>query len=331
MSKVPVLLPLQQRAELFAHLAAMEQAGVPVGQALRTLHLGSNRQSAIARLQREVETGHSLAVAGRLSGLFSPLEVSLLQAAEQAGSPARLYQRLASQYAEQARQRKAMQSRLYLPGATLLLALLIQPLPALVGGSLSVAGYLWAVLQPLLWLALAVWGWTRLRRQGEQGLLATNLRVAGFCLRLPVLGVSLARRAVRDYFTSLGLLLEAGVALFEAMPLAVASLGNAALREDFVALQARVVAGQPLALALQNMDFPGQPQLRALVASGEASGTLPAVLLGFAQRQGEQQASFEEQLATWLPRLAYLLVAVWMAHGLISGAGIGPSVPADLR
>ena len=137
---------------------------------------------------------------------------------------------------------------------------------------------------------------------------------------------------VRDFLLARARVLqEAGVALFEAMPLAVASLGNAALRENFVALQARVVAGQPLALALQNMDFPGQPQLRALVASGEASGTLPAVLLGFAQRQGQQQAGFEEQLATWLPRLAYLLVAVWMAHGLISGGGIGPSVPADLR
>lgn len=331
MTKPAAPLPLQQRAELFAHLGAMEQAGVPVSQALSSLSLGAPWQAATARLQREVKAGRSLAVAGCLSGLFSPLEVSLLQAAEQAGSPARLYQRLASQYAEQARQRKAMQSRLYLPGATLLLALLIQPLPALVGGSLSVAGYLWAVLQPLLWLALALWGWTQLRRQGEQGLLATNPRLASLCLRLPVLGVSLARRAVRDYFTSLGLLLEAGVALFEAMPLAVASLGNAALREDFTALQTRVVAGQPLALALQNMIFPGQPQLRALVASGEASGTLPAVLLGFAQRQGEQQASFEEQLATWLPRLAYLLVALWMAHGLITGGGIGPNLPPDLR
>ncbi len=325
------LLPLQQRAELFSHLGAMEQAGVPVSQALSSLSLGPTWQAAIARLQREVAAGRSLAVAGRVSGLLSLLEINLLQAAEQAGSPARLYQRLASQYAEQARQRQAMQARLYLPGATLLLALLIQPLPALVGGSLSVAGYLWSVLQPLLWLALAVWGWTQLRRQGERGLLATNRGLAAIGLRLPMVGVSLARGAVRDYFTSLGLLLEAGVALFEAMPLATASLGNAALREDFMALQARVVAGQPLAQALQNMNFPGQPQLRALVASGEASGTLPAVLLTFAQRQGQQQASFEEQLATWLPRLAYLLVALWMAHGLITGGGIGPSVPPDLR
>lgn len=331
MTKSAVPLPLQQRAELFSHLGAMEQAGVPVSQALSSLSLGPTWQAAIARLQREVAAGRSLAVAGRVSGLLSPLEVNLLQAAEQAGSPERLYQRLASQYAEQARQRQAMQARLYLPGATLLLALLIQPLPALVGGSLSVAGYLWSVLQPLLWLALAVWGWAQLRRQGEQGLLATNRGLATIGLRLPLVGVSLARRAVRDYFTSLGLLLEAGVALFEAMPLAAASLGNAALREDFMALQARVVAGQPLAQALQNMTFPGQPQLRALVASGEASGTLPAVLLAFAQRQGQQQASFEEQLATWLPRLAYLLVALWMAHGLITGGGIGPSVPPDLR
>lgn len=58
------LLPLQQRAELFSHLGAMEQAGVPVSQALSSLSLGPTWRAAIARLQCEVAAGRSLAVAG---------------------------------------------------------------------------------------------------------------------------------------------------------------------------------------------------------------------------------------------------------------------------
>ena len=59
-------------------------------------------------------------------------------------------------------------------------------------------------------------------RAVDQGYVAFDTETTGLDPMSDMLvGVSLARRAVRDYFTSLGLLLEAGVALFEAMPLAV--------------------------------------------------------------------------------------------------------------
>lgn len=37
------------------------------------------------------------------------------------------------------------------------------------------------------------------------------------------------------------------------------------------------------------------------------------------------------QLATWLPRLFYVGVMLWMAYGLITGGGFGPQLPAELR
>lgn len=322
-------LPLAERAALFGQLAALEQAGVPVDRAFAMLQLLPASQARVTATGAHIARGRDLASAGQCSGLFTALEVSLLQAAQSAGSPAYLYQRLAKHYAQQAQQAKSVRTRLLLPAATLLLALLVQPLPRLVAGELSLLGYAWGVLQPLGLLA-ALYYWARGRWQRPPSLSAGRA-TDGWWLRVPLLGEAYARRNVRDYWETLGLLLEAGVPMFSALPKALATLTNAQLRHDFLTMQQRVLAGESLALALRPMTFAGQPLLSGLVASGEASGTLAAALLSFAQRESAALAGFQEQLATWLPRLAYLLVALWMAYGLLSGDGISSQMPAELR
>ncbi len=324
-------LPLAERAALFSQLAALEQAGVPVDRAFAMLQLLPATQVRIAAASAHLAKGRNLASAGQLSGLFNALETTLLQAAQSAGSPAYLYQRLAKHYAQQAQHAKTLRSRLLLPAATLLVALLVQPLPRLVAGELSLLGYAWGVLQPLgLIAALYYWARGRLQRLQRPAAATHGRATDAWWLRVPLLGEAYARRNVRDYWETLGLLLEAGVPMFSAMPRALATLTNGQLRQDFYALQQRVLAGQSLALALRPMSFSGQPLLSGLVASGEASGTLAAALLSFAQRESTALASFQEQLATWLPRVAYLLVALWMAYSLLSGSGIG-GMPAELR
>ena len=320
-------LPLAERAALFSQLAALEQAGVPVDRAFAMLQLAPASQARVAAAGQQLAQGRDLAGAGQRSGLFSALDVTLLQAAQSAGSPARVYQRLARHYGQQAEQAKRLRSRLLLPAAMLLLALLVQPLPSVVSGMLSPAGYVWGVLQPLLLIALGFycgrWCWQRLQAPAAPG--STSLLDA-WLLRLPVLGAAHARGNVRDYVETLGLLLEAGLPMFSALPKALATLSNSLLRQDFLALQLRVLGGESLAVALRPLSFPGQPLLLGLIVSGEASGTLPASLLNYAERESLALASLQEQLATWLPRLAYVLVALWMAYGLLSGGGIMPQV-----
>lgn len=319
-------LPVGVRAELFSHLSAMEQAGVPVERAFAALQLPPDFEPARQRMQRHLAQGRDLASAGALAGLFSPLEVSLLQAAQAAGSPAPLYRRLAEGYASRAREQRQIRARLLLPAVVLLLALFIQPLPALVGGTLSGAGYAWGVLRPLLLLAgLGLLLRTLLTRlqQGAGG---------GLLRALPLLGRAYLRRNLRDFFESLGLLLNAGVPMLNALPRAGATLGDAGLRRQFARLAPAIAAGQALGPALRQLDdFPGKARVLALVATGEGSGRLAEMLLSHAAQEGQALADFHEQLATWLPRLGYLLVAVWMAYGLLTGAGFSPEMPAELR
>ncbi|MEN0105778.1 MAG: type II secretion system F family protein [Pseudomonas sp.] len=317
-------LPYAERALLFSQLAALENAGMPVASAFKTLQLSPATQKRVELAARLLQQGKDVAAAGRASALFSPLEVTLLHAAQSAGSPARVYQRLADSYSLRAQQIKTLRSRLLMPIGVLLLGLLVQPLPELVAGTLSLGGYCWGVAYPLLGLAVVGWLGKQLLARLEKPAPLAATAADAWMLQVPLLGSAYSRRNTRDYFESLGLMLEAGLPLFEAMPKAAATVSNHALRRQFTAMQQRVLHGEPLARAMAPMTFIGRPQLMNLVAAGEASGTLPQTLLAYASRESQTLASAQDSLLTWLPRLLYIGVAGWMAYSLIIGGGVPP-------
>jgi len=325
-----IALDFTERAQFFAHLAAMEKAGVPALHALRSLSVPAHARGVQAELQAQLERGADMATAGLRSGWLIPLDATLLRAGQASGCLAAVYQRLAERYAHRAKQAAALKSRLIMPAAVLVLALLIQPLPQLVSGQLSVAGYLWGVRWPLLSMT-ALYGLGRSlyrRRQAAPAAKASLLET--LLVRVPLLGTALLRRNLRDFFDSLGLMLEAGMPMLDALPKACAAISHAPLRKRFSALQLAVQSGQSLTQALNTVDFPGHGLALGLVRTGEASGTLPASLLNYAAVETQKLDGFFEQLATWLPRLLYAAVMLWMAYGLVTGAGFAPRMPVEL-
>lgn len=324
------LLDLAARAQLFAHLAAMEKAGVPVERALLSVQVPARAKAALASLQTQIVGGSDMASAGLRSGLFTPLDSTLLRAAQASGCLAAIYQRLAERYNHRAQQAAAIKSRLLMPAAVLVLALFIQPLPALVGGQLSIAGYLWGVLWPLLVLGALYALGRGLYLHREHAPAGAASPLDGLLASVPILGPALLRRNLRDFFDSLGLMLEAGMPMLEALPKACAVISHAQLRKRFSAVQLAIQRGHSLAQALSALDFPGQGLALGLIRTGEASGTLPASLLNYASVESQKLDSLNEQLATWLPRLLYAGVMLWMAYGLLTGAGFGPRLPAEL-
>ncbi|WP_339413404.1 type II secretion system F family protein [Pseudomonas sp. EA_35y_Pfl2_R5] len=327
----PALLDLAARAQFFGHLAAMEKAGVPVERALLSVQVPARARTALANLQTQIAGGGDMASAGLRSGLFTQLDSTLLHAAQVSGCLAAVYQRLAERYSHRAQQAAAVKSRLLMPAAVLVLALFIQPLPALVGGQLSIAGYLWGALWPLLVLgALYVLG-RGLYRRREHAPAGAVSPFDSLLASMPILGSALLRRNLRDFFDSLGLMLEAGMPMLEALPKACAVISHAPLRKRFSNVQMAIQRGQGLAQALASVDFPGQGLALGLIRSAEASGTLPASLLNYAGVETQKLDSLAEQLATWLPRLLYAGVMLWMAYGLLTGVGFGPRLPVELQ
>lgn len=325
-------LPLQVRADLFNGLATLEKSGLPQAQALAVLRLPSKAQVRLEKMIKLIARGVDIPSAGARSGLFTPFEVSVVRAAVQAGSPATTYQRLAERYQQQAQQRASIKSRLSLPLFVLIITLCVQPLPSLVAGTLSGGAYLVQVLRPLALLAgliyLVIWfkAWL-----AQAPATSTVLGLARLMTRLPILGAMHVRQINREFFTSMALLLEAGIPMFDALPTAVDSMHNPVMRADFARLQQRMKQGASFAQALQGVHYLGNDQVLGYIQTGEASGTLPEMLQRFVTMETEAITRFQQELSAWLPRLVYALLAMWMAYGILTSGAFMPNLPPELR
>lgn len=307
------------RGQMHAQLAALERAGVPITQALALLRL-PGLQPRISKALVMLGKGQNLADAGGQAGLFTPFETTVLRAAIQAGSPAIAHERLATAAAARARRNAQVRARLAMPVFVLATALFLQPLPALIAGTISGADYLVSSVGVLLLLVACVYAlvhFVRLHSQGADG--PGRSVVESVLLRLPVFGDLLQREQSQAFFESLSLLLGCGVAMFDALPAATDTLSWQTARQQFSAVLPRMQAGSNLADALRTLDWPGLDTVIGMAATGEGSGRLPDLLARYAQAEGSLLSDRREQLATWIPRIAYALIVVWMAQGVLGG------------
>lgn len=312
-------LPLLVRAQLFQHLAAMEKAGVPVERAFALLDLGQAARMRIESFRRLFGRGVDPATAGANSGLFTVFETRLLRAAFAAGSPLPTYQRLAAHHATRASQMASLRARLVLPAAILALALFVQPLPLLINGALGIPGYVARTLVPLALIAFGAMLALRLNTwfaSGAPG--AGRGAIERIMLGLPLFGRLHLRRNTRDFVESLALLLEAGLGLFEALPHALDTVDNRTVRADLARLLPALKSGATLSQAVGRLRLVDSVQLFAFAHTGEESGTLPEMLLRYADAESEALAQAQNELMTWLPRFLYGMVALWMALQLLT-------------
>ncbi len=323
-------LTFRIRAELYSQLAQIEVAGLPFDRALNVLQLAEPAQSRLLAMRALIKH-HDFALAGEQSGLFSKLEARLIHASTNAGSPARMYRQLADFYSTRARQAATMKSRMLMPAGVFMLALAIQPLPGLVSGSMGVSAYLYQVLRPMIPVALVVFG---VRWWLSRPAATASQKTASPWRSIPLFDKLIVRRNVRDFFASLGLMLEAGIPLLDALPLALDTIAEHSIKREFSRIAPRVAGGATLAQAIADSAFLGGADSReravALIDTGEQSGTLPEMLLRHTTMESITIDASFEQLATWAPRVVYELVMLWMIGSLLTYPGLMPRAIADL-
>jgi len=222
-----------------------------------------------------------------------------------------------------------MKSKLAMPAAVFFIALLVAPLPKLASGAIGLFGYLWQVLYPLIAIGLLVVAF--------RVWMAKRGGVTSALLALPIVGKLIIQQNARDFFECLGLMLEAGISMLDALPLALDAIEVPAMRKEFGLIAPRVTAGATLATAIsemRNTTFLGsttsRQRVQSFIHTGEASGTLPEMLLRHTAMESNQINDWLTQLAEWAPRILYGMVMIWMIISLISGGGLLPSVPLDL-
>ena len=113
---------------------------------------------------------------------------------------------------------------------------------------------------------------------------AVRERLQRELLRVPVLGRLIRATEMARFSRTLALLVSSAVPLLEAIQIAAQVIGNSALRDAVAKVAVRVREGRGLAHSLRESgQFP--PVMLRLIASGEKSGRLDAMLFDASAQQ----------------------------------------------
>jgi type II secretory pathway component PulF len=217
-----------------------------------------------------------------------------------------------------------------LPAVMLVIAVFIRPLPNLVAGTLTWEGYLLKYLLP--WIAVGgvayLLGEPSQRWQSGRAVRNALGRVLPL---MPLFGPIQVRRNIRDFFDSLALLLEAGMPILDALPIALSTVRNQTLRKQLSQIKPRIEAGASFAQAVSELSFPSHAHACALIAPGEASGALPQMLFRYSEAETAAINRFDDLVAEWVPRIVYTSTALLIGYGMIHSGAFRPLLPQDLR
>jgi len=320
------------RADLFNQLAAMEDAGLPFDKVIDILHLPRSEDSRLRATRKLIRRGVGIAEAGRRGGLFTPFEAALVRMATLSGSPARTYHLLADQCTRRAARVKMLKSRMAVPAVMIVAWIILGPVPDIVLGHLTLSSYLVRHLLPWIGVGAAAYGLLEVSHRRQLGG-QSSWRVAldGVLPHLPLFGPMEVRRNLRDFLDSLALMLEAGVPILEAVPIALDTVRNQAVKSQLARIKPRIDAGASFTQAIAGLPLFGRAQSFELIRIGEASGALPRALSRYSAAETAAISRFDDLVAEWIPRLVYTSTALLIGYGLIHGGAFTPSLPQDLR
>jgi len=282
---------------LCRQMEALLRAGVTVQEALEDLSRQVERKAlagALRAVSESVRAGSSLSASLRAHPrVFPGAFCQAVAAAEEVGALPEALARLAVHFGREASFREKLRQALTYPAVVFGLALCVTggmfgfvvprfasllqgagvPLPGITRFVLGVSGRLPQVGAFLGACALGLFAASRAARSGG----ALRRAWERLLMRLPVLGRISCRSAAARACRNLALLLESGTPVTRALETAARTAGFSLLSGDLERARAVVQSGGSLAGGLEGSRF-FPPAARRMVAVGEGSGQLPAML-----------------------------------------------------
>ncbi|HEX4917071.1 MAG TPA: type II secretion system inner membrane protein GspF [Limnobacter sp.] len=299
-------------------LASLLQARLALAQALAALVEQADKpliRERINSIRSEVTSGTPLSQAlAHYPKAFPEMYVATVAAGENTGDLGGVLSKLADALeARQALQQKVSAAFIY-PAIVTVVALMVvvglltyvvpqvvsvfentnQALPTLTVVMIALSDFLraWGWLLALVLIAASYVFRNALKNK------AFKLKFDEMVLGLPVAGPFVRAVNTARLASTLSILVGSGVPILKALAAANRTLGNSALQLAMVDVQERVKEGSALSKAMGKSGlFP--PVLTHLVASGEATGQLAAML----ERASDAQRTEVERKAMWLTSL----------------------------
>jgi len=329
----------KEKIALTKQFAILIRAGVPLLQALELLteqFKGSARTMLIA-IKDEVKTGVSLADAlNKYPKTFDNIYVQLVRAGEATGRLEiildRLRQHLERNQAISQKIRGALQQPLIqlgvAAGVVMILLTFVVPkiaevftaqgkqLPAATRLLMAVSGfltghYLLIIFGVVIVLGAFLW-WKSTATGGRQW--------DAFILKLPLVGYLARTSAVVQFCYALGLLLEGGVNLAQALDIVCSIMDNKVLAHQVSLARDNIIKQGKISEYLQQTGmFP--PMAIYLMQTGEQSGQLDAMLLTIAQTQDDELSELIDQLTGLLGPATMIIMGVIVGFIVLAVAG----------
>lgn len=321
MPNLPTPGQLKLRGEFYHQLGQMVSAGLPILGALATIQArppSSSFRAPLAQLLAELQQGRSLADSLRQLGDWMPaFDVALMDAGEQSGRLDQCLQLLAGYYRLRGQLASEAISQMLYPAFLLHFGALLFPINLL-------SDFVWqGKTWPFVWQKLTILGplyggtalllYACMGKHGEAW--RAKIEVAGRWI--PLLGKARHHLALARLAAALEALLNAGVPILNAWPLAAGASGSPALRAAVADWAARLARG----------DTPGQilvhqplfPELFAsLYRTGEQSGKLDETLLRLHAHYQEEGSRQLHAFTAWLPKVIYLVIVGVVVKNIFS-------------
>ncbi len=307
----------RRRAEIYEKLARLAEAGLPAERMLREAAGASPEplRGCALKAAQLTRGGSELWRAGRISGLFAPLDTTLLRVAEASGSITRVLYGIAEYHRARALRLSSVRAQAMYPLAVLVVAVFLLPLPAFTAGHLDGPGYALRTVVPLaalvLMLGVAGWSYRRLERHGWPDWL---MRIE---LGTPGIGRLTLWRARVEALESLALFLSAGLPAAPALAETLKSINPPRLQARFSAAPRTLARGGSLADALLDGGILDPARGYPLASAAEAAGKLHETIARLARSETAALGESLDGLARWTPRLLYFFVLLLVGAGLL--------------
>jgi type II secretory pathway component PulF len=317
--KVLIVTPgqLNRRAEIYLQLGTLIASGVPIPGAVGMVAQGrwGKMRTSLVQLQASLSHGNTLYDSLRAQVPRLPdFDLALLNAAEQSGRLDACFRLLAEYYQERAALARETISSLMYPLFLAHFAVFILPFPQLFTSG-DVPHYLWQTLGVLVpfygVVALAIFACQGTR--GERWRRFLERLFSG----LPLVGESRRSLALSRLSMALEALINAGVSIVSAWPMAAEASGSIRLKYLVARWREPLASGQTPSELVAESSYFGEP-FTGLYRTGETSGQLDETLRKLQTYYREQATHRMRLVAQWAPRAVYLVVVLAITFKIIS-------------
>ena len=314
-------------AAFYYQLGTLVKAGLPIQSALASVRNTAPRpmRAVVGALSTVVNGGRPLHEAMEAwVKQFCQLDRYAIAMSERSGALDAGLLSLSKYYEQRTTARSKLIAGLVYPVLMLTVAVFVSHFPELFLGSrggkpYTMLNYLWDTAGLLARLALAGWGIVFLLRRALR-LPGLNLLVDRCLRRVPIFGRLRFDYALSQWISSIRLMLRAGIGIVPALEYASRTVDSPSIAAAYEKT-APLIGGElevSEALAVTAV-FPDE--LIQFWATGERSGHMDEMLEKLAGFYEERWRRSLDQAVTWLPRIAYGLVVLYVVSQIFSTFG----------